>query len=66
MGVDAYDYGMKSMIDIFVPHPTVCWRKNLCHFYFKMTKYVEIKGIEMLCYFSLLCLNPRSNLSALL
>jgi len=23
MGVDACDYGMKSMIDIFVPHPTV-------------------------------------------
>jgi len=23
MGVDACDYGMKSMIEIFVPHPTV-------------------------------------------
>jgi len=23
MGVDACDYGMKSMVGVFVPHPTV-------------------------------------------
>jgi len=46
--------GTESTIVVFVPYLTVVAERNLYNFYFKTTKTVETKGIEMLYHFTFL------------
>jgi len=47
-------YRYEKHDSVFLPYLTVVAERNLYHFYFKTTKTVETKGIEMLYHFAFL------------